>query len=279
MAAAGSADEFKIASIPFVMDLLFKSLDKVTGNRNTSLILMGKAQFKPLEIPSFGSWVNPSKNFTLKEMRGLYGALLDPTKFGPFTDSSLRTRCLNGTLAKECGLSFNLYHLDIFYKTGDFFNLLRVAGFVKELLCPSPTFSCFVDNIFNPHLRDAGYYIIELSKHVLSYLESNNYGLVTSRKQSEITLGYQLPPVPGFPSGISVPGSVTSHSSETIAKEMGTNSTFYTCKSTEGDRFTFAGRLITYVHITKNASSAAEHFLCILDVRGDRVCSVWHPVE
>jgi len=248
MAEAGSAENFGTAFIPLVLNLLFYRLNLKTKSLNVTLLEMGKTQnqfsLNPDYNPAFGSWLNsnpafasPRKNFTLIEMYGLYGPLLNASQFGPFTDPDLLTKCWAGHLTIECGLSLNFI---IFFEVPSLKQLAE--GFIKKLLCPNSASACF--NISNSSsLRAVGLFIRHLSEYVMWYLDDNNYGLTTTRKQSEITLGYvmqKLPLPPEYPGGLPVPGAVTSHAKESDAK---TNSTFYTCESTSGERFTYAGKL------------------------------------
>ena len=249
-----SAKDFSTASIPLVLTLLFHGLNAKMGSQNASFIQMGKANNKlgfnsvPFN-PAFGSWVNSKDrfsrihgNFSLRDMSGLYSALTNASKFGPFTNASLLARCLSALPTKDCGLAINL-------ATYVNASAPQVAALVKpnidELLCPHAA-SCFNTSNNVSILAIAQFITDPLPKYVLWYLESENYGLTTTRNQSDIIIGYvmtKLPFPPQYPLGISVPGSVDTHTDEQEAKATGTNSTFYTCESTEGDRFTYAGKL------------------------------------
>ena len=248
-----SAEYFSQVSIPLVLTLLFRGLNATTGSQNASLIQMGKdhnqlgfnsSQFNP----AFGSWVNskPSfspihRNFSLRDMSGLYSALMNPSKFGPFTNPSLLARCGNNSVlpSEDCGLAINLR---IYVKFPQLVS--HVKPIIDRLLCPQAE-SCFNTSNNVSILAIAQFITDPLPKYVLWYLESQNYGLTTTRQQSDIIIGYvmtNLPFPPQYPSGIPVPGSVGTHTDEQQAKATGTNSTFYTCESTEGDRFTYAGK-------------------------------------
>jgi len=246
MAEAGSAENFGTAFIPLVLNLLFYRLNLTTKSLNVTLLEMGKTQnqfsLNPDYNPAFGSWLNsnpafasPRKNFTLIEMYGLYGPLLNASQFGPFTDPDLLRKCRDGNLTIECGLSLNLNFVRGLHRQ-------QAEGFIKTLLCPNSASACFNISTDNSSLPAVGSFIGHLSEYVMWYLDVNNYGLMTTRKQSEITLGYvmQKLPLPGYPGGLPVPGAVTSHAKESDAK---TKSTFYTCESTSGERFTYAGKL------------------------------------
>lgn len=253
MAQAGSAKDFGTAFIPLVLNLVVPGLDAVTGSRNATLIQMGQAQNQlPSPNPAFGWWVNSHPafqslqgNYSLKDMSGLYGALMNSSAFGPFTNPTLLAQCLNTSRlpTKDCGLAINIgaYIEAIQKKIPQITSFVRPA--INSLLCPDPSSACF-DTTNNATIQAIGLFIAEqLPKFVLGYLERFNYGLTTTRKQNEITLGYLMDKLrfPQYPQGLLVPGSVTSHTDETLAKKLGTNSTFYTCESTAGDRFTYAG--------------------------------------
>ena len=254
MAKVGTADNFGTAFIPLVLNLLFHGLSSITNSLDATLLELGKTQnqfpLNPTYNPAFGSWLksNPKfvslqKDFSLIEMRGLYGPLLNASKFGPFTDPALLSNCQHGNLTIGCGLSLNLASLQI----------PSAYRFVVRLLCPNSTSACF--NTSAPYLEAVGLFIKDLSNYVMWYLDDNNYGLTTTRKQSEITLGYlmeKLPLPPEYPKGIPVPGAVTSHAKESDVK---TSSTFYTCESTAGERFTYAGKF--------NVCPRTLHLLCL----------------
>ena len=264
MEKVGSAKDFGTAFIPVILNLVFHALDRQTTNRNNTLLLMGKSQTKQLQFPltptlAFGSWINSNhpdpqkailfgplkRNYSLQEMSGLYGALTDST-FLPFTNASLRARCTNKNnpfLSKDCGLAINL---GIYADPNVHQNVtLLVAPWIQSFLCPHAS-SCYnTTNNSAAILAVAAFIAGPLPTFALQYLENNNYGLTTTRSQSEIILGYsmdRLPlPPPFVPSVIRVPGPVTSYTNETEAKAREKNSTFYTCESTE-QRFTYAGK-------------------------------------
>lgn len=251
MAKFESAKDFGTAFIPLILKLVFPALDGKTRNRNNTLLLMGKSQTDQLEFPStatlaFGSWINSNhpypqnatfrslkRNYSLQEMSGLYEALTDST-FLPFTNTSLLARCTNKNNApsRDCGLAINL---------GIYANLnvpqnvkSSVAPWIQRFLCPHAS-SCY-NTTSNPAaiLAVAAFITGPLPRFVLQYLKNNtDYGLTTTRNQSEIILGYS--------SLVPVPGPVTSYNNEAEAKAQEKSSTFYTCESTKR-RFTYAGK-------------------------------------
>ena len=247
MAKVGSAKDFGMAFIPFILNLVFHALDQTT-NRNNTLLLMGKSQTDQLQFPlnptmAFGSWINSipntpqnasfrllKRNYSALEMRGLYGALTDPT-FLPFTNTALLARCTDKSnlfLNKDCGLAINL---------GIYANesALRsnVTPLIQSFLCPHAS-SCYDTRNPAAIFAVAAFITEPLPRFVLQYLKNNtDYGLTTTRNQSEIILGYS--------SLVPVPGPVTSYNNEAEAKAQEKSSTFYTCESTER-RFTYAGK-------------------------------------
>lgn len=246
MQKTGSAIFFGTAYIPLVLSLLFSQR---LGNKTNALNVMGQTQnqlgFQPSSSPAFGAWFasnfpNRSRNFSLGEMSGLYGALTNPSKFAPFTtNTTLHAECTklnaNSTASKACGIVHNLLVLNR--------NLVSASQVIHELLCPLPSSSCFNTTQYLP---EVGKFINDtLPRFVLGYLESNNFGLTSTLNQTDIVLGYVMDklPLPQYPNGIPIPGSVTSHKDEETAKKQGTNSTFYTCESTERDWFTYAGNI------------------------------------
>ena len=230
------------ALIPLVMNVLFVGLQK-SLNDSDILLQMGLTE-NQLNLtypsnPAFGSWINSSqsfsslrKNYSVVEMNGLYGALRNVSKFGPFKDTTLLKKCLNGSLVSiQCGLALNLKFV---------LKEPKAAAFIQELLCPDLNSSCF--NTSSILIYQAlGDFIDELSKYVLFFLEKNNFGATTTRNQNDLTIGYVLR-LPGYPTRIPIPGIVTSHANETEATKVATSSTFHTCEST-GDRFAFAGKV------------------------------------
>ena len=191
---------------------------------------------------SFGSWAR--KNFSQIEMRGLYEALMDSSKFGPFLNASLLKKCTNIRMpyvSIDCGLVINLGILANSSQNVS----AKVMNIIHDILCPSNG-SCF-NATYTNLLFVAGFVKDALPNFVMKYLlESQNYGLTTSRGQSDVSLGYVMSnlTLPPSGSGIPVPGIVTSHASESQAKTTKKNTTFYTCESSMEKRFSYAGTKI-----------------------------------
>lgn len=247
MAKVRSAKDFGTAFIPVILKLVFHALDGKTKNRNNTLLLMGKSHTDQLQFPlnptmAFGSWINSipntpqnalfrplKRNYSALEMRGLYGALTDPT-FLPFTNAALLARCKDKSnlfLNKDCGLAINL---GIY--ANEYALRSNVTPLIQSFLCPHAS-SCYnTTNNSAAILAVAAFIAGPLPRFVLQYLKNNtDYGLTTTRNQSEIILGYS--------SLVPVPGPVTSYNNEAEAKAQEKSSTFYTCESTER-RFTYA---------------------------------------
>ena len=237
------------------MNVLFAGLRRQGLNNSHILLQMGQAD-NQLKLtypsnPAFGSWINSSpyfaslrKNYCVVEMNGLYSSFLNASKFGPFTDTPLLKKCLNGSLfSVQCGLALNLKFLP---------KEPRAAVLIQQLLCPDRKSACF-NTSRNGTYQALGAFITELSKYVLFFLEKNNFGATTTRNQNDLTIGYVLR-LPGDPTGIPIPGIVTSHANETYARKVATSSTFYTCEST-GDRFAFAGKVCESLNFFAQISS------------------------
>ncbi|PFX19537.1 uncharacterized protein LOC111338069 [Stylophora pistillata] len=242
------------AIIPLMMNILFERLKR---DRNETSILrqMGQADNQlNLTYPSnaFGSWIHSlqhfeslRKTYSLAEMNGLYGALLNTSKFGPFTNPPLLAKCLGGNLSVQCGLAINLNFQP---------KQPQAAKFIQEILCPNTKLACF-NTSKNGTYKALRAFTLELSKAGLSFLTQHNFGATTTRNQSDLSIGYKLH-LPGDPDGIPIPGSVTSHANETEARKKATSSTFHTCEST-GDRFAFAavgGESTVSINLYPNAS-------------------------
>ena len=209
------------------------------GNQNSTYLQMGQEN-SSLEA-AFGS--SAGKTFSQIEMRGLYEALMDTSKFGPFLNPSLLKKCTDISMpyiSIECGLVINLGIL-----ANNSQNVSSsVMNIIHDILCPNNG-SCF-NATYNNSLLVAGFVKHALPNFVMKYLEGQNYGLTTSRDQSDISLGYVMSnlKLPPSGSGIPVPGIVTSHASESQAKTTKKNTTFYTCESSMEKRFSYAGTKI-----------------------------------
>ena len=159
------------------MNVLFVGLPK-SLNDSDILLQMGLTD-NQLNLtypsnPAFGSWINSSpysaslrKNFTVVEMNGLYGALRNVSKFGPFTDTPLLKKCLNGSLfSVQCGLALNLKFLP---------KEPRAAVLIQQLLCPDRKSACF-NTSRNGTYQALGAFIYELSKYVLFFWRKTTLG-------------------------------------------------------------------------------------------------------
>ena len=265
MAQAQSAMAFSLAFIPLATNLIFSE-----GDSNTTLLQLGSlrpmANFTAKSIPAFGSWINSNPhftslltqrdytNFTVVEMSGLYSALKNVHKFGfDLRNATLVALCSkpNTLPTKECGLLKNL----VVYSKLQVPNASAYASIkqnIDDILCGHPSQSCFKSPSNNESLSHlyrlaVGQFVLgPLRKSVLRNLDASNYGLTTTRGQRDLAIGYvmnrlKFPPL--FPNGVPVPGPVTSHRDEDEAEASSTNSSFYTCDSTEGKPFTWAGRV------------------------------------
>jgi len=232
----GSAKDFSTALIPYALRIWISTLNyQNMGNQNSTYLQMGQEN-SSLEA-AFSS--SAGKTFSQIEMRGLYEALMDTSKFGPFLNPSLLKKCTDISMpyiSIECGLVINLGIL-----ANNSQNVSSsVMNIIHDILCPNNG-SCF-NATYNNSLLVAGFVKHALPNFVMKYLEGQNYGLTTSRDQSDISLGYVMSnlKLPPSGSGIPVPGIVTSHASESQAKTTKKNTTFYTCESSMEKRFSYA---------------------------------------
>ena len=236
----GSAKDFSTAFIPYALRILFRTLNSPNmGNQNSIYLQMGQEN-SSLEA-AFGSWAE--KTFSQIEMRGLYEALMDMSKFGPFLNPSLLKKCTDISMpyvSIECGLVINLGILANNPQNMSAY----VMNIIHDILCPGNG-SCF-NATYNNSLLVARFVKYALPNFVMKYLEGQNYGLTTSLGQSDVSLGYVMSnlTLPPSGSGIPVPGIVTSHASESQAKTTKKNTTFYTCESSMEKRFSYAGTKI-----------------------------------
>ena len=237
----GTAKDFSTALIPYALRILISTLNyENMGNQNSTYLQMG--QENNSLGAAFGSWAG--KTFSQIEMRGLYEALMDSTKFGPFLNARLLKKCTNIStqyVSIKCGLVINL---GILANNNSQNVSAYVMNIIHKILCPSNG-SCFKAT-YNNSLLVARFVKYALPNFVMKYLEDQNYGLTTSRSQRDVSLGYVMSnlKLPPSGSGIPVRGIVTSHADQSQAKTVEKNTTFYTCESSMEKRFSYAGTKI-----------------------------------
>ena len=198
--------------------------------------------------PMFGSWVQSynhsatfnNTNFTLKEMRGLYGVLMNGAKLGPPRNELVLKNCTVNPCDASCGF---MICLGAYVKQQH-----NGTNELKNYLCPDPSSACFRAGDSPQQLGTLAIFVFQvLPAYVHWYMDSNEYGLVTNRSQSDLASGYVmrgLPYPPDYPAGIYVPGVLTNHTSQKNASENSKQKTFYTCKSTTGNKYEWAGERI-----------------------------------
>lgn len=242
-----------------MVNLLVMGLDK-THNRNITLQLLAKANSSMSHLPynpMFGSWVQSynhsatfkNTNFTLKEMRGLYGVLMNGAKLGPPRNEIVLKKCLTGDAPCDASCGFMIC-------LGAYVEILQKhppppknwTNELKNYLCPDSSSACFGAGDSPQQLGTLAIFVFQvLPAYVHWYMDSNEYGLVTNRAQSDLASGYVmrgLPYPPDYPAGIYVPGVLTNHTSQKNASENSKQKTFYTCKSTTGNKYEWAGERI-----------------------------------
>ena len=263
-----TADAFSSVFIPVVLSNLLRDMDSKLGDRNATLSELGKLHSSLLPQvncsikPAFGSWLNNKPkyngillvrqmaNFTLLEMRGLYGALLNPSILGPPRDKLVYAKCTVHAHLEGCGLFMWLgnYVLAIVNPniTNPTFNKTEARRLIGRAFCPSRSACLETTNGFLlVALMD--FMNSALRGYVLWSMDHNNYGLLPSRPQSDLALGYVMDKFrypPDYPNGVPAPGALKSHSSEKEAKERSDSTTLHSCNSSSPEqyKFTWAGK-------------------------------------
>ena len=241
---------------------------KQLGRLNTSIFPANTSTFpQGWNKPEFGAWIGSHSSYTAilqarskrdfnsTEMAGLYNVLLNGLKLGVGLNESHMTNCqTNPVQTSQCGLLVYLKTYATFQQ-----NIAKlpsglpqrlalentaavVKGHLQKLLCPDAS-ACFDITTTWPAVLE--YVTQHLVKFVTwSLIDSNGYGLVATRTQKDFALGYTMNKLrmpPHFPNGIVVRGLLTQHQSEADARAREKSTTFYTCLSTTGRKFTLAG--------------------------------------
>ena len=264
MSKVKSADAFSLVFIPVALNSLLRDMDSKLGGRNATLKQLGHASHSFVGLnascnPEFGSWFestlrcpNPrcvkGIDHTVSQMRGLYNALTNPTVFGPPQDKNVYAECKAKPHLKACGLIMWLstFHRSMMYPnaTSPTFNRTEAQQQIKLALCPSDT-ACFPSDP-RSNLRVLQFISTALRCYVLWFMDHNNYGLVTTRFQNELALGYVMDKFrspPSSPNGVPSSGVLKSHSSYQEAVQKSDSTTLHSCSSSsEQKMFTWAGK-------------------------------------
>ena len=244
-------------------------MDSKLGDRNATLSQLGsvKTTTSPVNCscnPAFGPWLKSKPHyrgvlsarrmadFTNTEMRGLYGALLNPTVLGPPQNKTIYAKCTINPHLQECGLFLWLANVALSItgpnSTSQTFNESEARRLIDLSLCPMPS-ACL--QTLTPHndilivpLFD---FINTALRGYVLWSTDQNYGLLPTRRQSDLALGYimnKFPYPPSYPNGLPVPGVLQSHSSQQDAIERSDSVTLHSCNSSSAKeyRYSWAGR-------------------------------------
>lgn len=218
MMAAGGDNTFALNMAPYVtMAIIAQAPD---------VVLTKLGQKNELLLNNFLSFSNVvQKNFSLMEMRGLYSILSNATLLG--TAKAPPSKCITDPIASECLKIGFLPLVQNLQATTHNVTMSVLAGTILSLFCPNITHQCFP--ILNYLLPVAGYVTNVLVKFTMHFLiDSKQYGLVTTRKQSELSMGYKMM-LPGFENGIDVDAFVGNDSDKVKAAASSKFQEYYKC--------------------------------------------------
>lgn len=260
--------KFSMFMIPHIVQGYMNQLNQSLGNRQAILSYLGNVtnvKTPRLAYPVFGQWLSSSpfkgppldkkragQGFNISEMAGLYNVLvngslvLPPPTFNPSTANYM---------AKGNGLiSYLGYYVNVKTMAQNVTNKTVAAVMegqaeqvrlqIDQLLCPESS-SCFKVN----DIETAQALLLFITNHIpscaMASLDSNNYGILVTRPQKELALGYvmgELKLPPNYPNGIPVSGSLTNHVSISDARAKAKKQSMYTCSTEEkGFANTWAG--------------------------------------
>ena len=265
MSKVKTPEAFSIVFIPVALNNLLRDMDSKLGNRNATLSQLGslKSTKSPVDCPcnpAFGPWLQSKPqyrgiifsrrmaSYTNSEMRGLYGALLSPTVLGPPQDKTVYAKCTLNPHLRDCGLFLWLAnHVLSITKpnmTSPTFNQSEARRLIDHATCPSPS-ACLrtTDNLIEA-LFD---FVNTAIRGYVLWSTDNNYGLLPTRRQSDLALGYvmnKLPYPPAYPNGMPAKGVLTSHTSRQDAIKKSDSTTLHSCNSSSSEeyKFTWAGK-------------------------------------
>ena len=257
-----TADLFSLVFLPVAVDSLLRDMDSKLGDRNATLKQLGKTssllQLNNSYNPEFGSWkynklsgteMRPiRREYSVTEMDGLYNALVNATLLGLPKDTTAMADCEETPHLRICGLfiwmaNFVLsFHLN---GTSPKFNHTEARGLIKHAFCSNPS-ACYHVNDRSDIESLFDFINGPLRSYTLWFMDHNNYGLVTTRSQRELALGYVMDKFrypPAYPNGLPYPGALVSHSSFSEAVQKSDFHTLHTCNSSSEEHLksTWAG--------------------------------------
>ena len=251
MEKVGGDEMFAAINLPHTISLLIKQF-------NNSFEQLGKIHQTvwqdPLQSgwtrPGFGTFANNFTNFSITEMKGLYGVLSNTTLlFGErLTNTTLNEQCNwdKNPLEKKCGWLAKMEALAQLKarnlaNTTKGITTYQLAHSINHTLCPDPTRQCFN----RPDLIEkVGEYIQHVNQYTMSFVIGEKYEVVTTMSQKNIALGYIVETIPDPQTGekVDVPGIIKIHKSEKEAEEKEKYTTFYTCEAGDNLKHQWAGK-------------------------------------
>ena len=174
--------------------------------------------------PGFGAWNN--KTFTSEQMKGLYGVLGNSSLlFGEtVTNSTVKDECKSYPAQTKCGFLHQMKVAATLNQTSDTYRTLLLM--IGKTLCLDNVTQCF-----NPNLTQMIFpYIQHVNKYTMGVLLGEQFEIVTTMSQKNLTLGYTMEKVihPKTRQPISVPGVVMGHKKMSDAHDNVKDSTFHT---------------------------------------------------
>ena len=257
-----TADTFSLAFLPVAVDSLLRDMDSKLGHRNATLKQLGKTssllQLNNSYNPEFGSWkynklsgteMRPiRREYSVTEMGGLYNALVNATLLGLPKDTTAMADCEDTPHLQTCGLFIWMANFVLSFHpngTSPKFNHTEAERLIEDAFCSNPS-ACYhvtgqtdIESLFafiNGPLRS----------YTLWFMDHNNYGLVTTRNQRELALGYVMDKfryLPAYPNGLHSLGALVSQSSFSEAVQKSDSHTLHSCKSSSEEHLksTWAG--------------------------------------
>lgn len=223
----GSDLTFALSTLSSSVSVILQTADAYTGSRDVTLRKLGtngeyifptnSKILPPNWIPSFSSWLySESKsiksplynnvtrfNFTIIEMKALYDLVSNNTLLGAAILPS--TECTINITAPKClhlGFMYLVENRKVARSNPSTENIINQQ--LKTILCPDINSSCLMhdEELLNAIVLFVTTHLTKLSMYLI--VDSANYGLLTTRSQKELSVGYNMTidsltiGVPGF---------------------------------------------------------------------------------
>ena len=252
----GSDSIFALSTLSSSVSLILQTADVYTGSRDATLRKLGtngeyifpsnSKILPPNWIPSFSSWLySESKsinsplynnitrfNFTIIEMKALYDLVSNNTLLGAAILPS--TECAINTTAPKClqlGFMYLVEKRKVARSNSSTENTINQQ--LKTILCPDVNNSCLMhdDKLLNAIELFVTTHLTKLSMYLV--VDSANYGLLTTRSQKELSVGYNMT-IGSLTIG--VPGFLANDSDLQKAKDIKDFVEYYKCSNGLGKK-------------------------------------------